>query len=210
LSREESEDETLTDAVESLKRRYFILLVFITFLVLLTFALSNLAISSESGANKLESNWLINSGQSAFAVSLLAITYFIFDVVSPKRIEQASRTLQNEVDPTHAAEGRGSLEDFLRNYNQIEMLLGDSGASYSISNFPSYPTKPLRRPSNTRLAEILMRNQRIPESLFSELRNLITLRNSIIHGAEPVVSREAVAASQRALAALRSALGHES
>lgn len=210
LSREENEDETLTEAVESLKRRYFILLIFITTLVLVTFALSNLAISSESSTGKLVNNSLINAGQSAFATSLLAIAYFIFDVVSPRRIEQASRSLQDEVDPTHAAMGRGSLEEFLRNYNQIEMLLNDSALSYSITSLSQYPEKAPRRPSNARLAEILLRNERISEPLFAELKSLITLRNSIIHGADPVVSQDAVAASQRVLTGLRASLGYES
>ena len=47
LSREEFEDETLADAVENLKARYFVLLVFITVLVTLALLLANLAISYE-------------------------------------------------------------------------------------------------------------------------------------------------------------------
>ena len=208
LSREESEDETLSEAVESLKARYFTLLVFITLLVLLTFALSNLAISSESGARPLLNVLLINSGQSIFATSVLAIAYFIFDVISPRRIEVASKALQDKVDPTHGAPTKGSLEDFLRNYNQIEMLLSDYGYSSNITNSP-YSSKPLRRTSNARLAEILARNERITKVLYLRLRDLITLRNSIIHGAEPVVSDEFVVESSNVLNELRTALSNE-
>lgn len=205
LSREEFEDETLADAVESLKGRYFTMLVFITGLVLLTFALSSLVMAKESGEHSLVTTLLMNSGQSAFGTSLLAISYFIFDVTSPKRIEVASRALQKKVDPTKGAPAKGNLEDFLRNYNQIEKLLSDYESSSSITS-SLYSSRPVRRTSNVRLAEILMRNERISQLLFSKLRDLITLRNSIIHGADPVVSSDIVAASQRVLEELGEAL----
>ncbi|WP_428321717.1 hypothetical protein [Achromobacter mucicolens] len=205
LSREELQDETLADAIESLKRRYFTLLVFITALVLVTFALSNLAMSSESGARPLLNTLLINSGQSIFFTSLLAIAYFVFDVISPQRIEVASKALQDKVDPTHRAQSKGSLEEFLRNYNQIEALLSDYGLSSNLTVSP-YPSKNFRQPSNARLAEILMRNGHISKALFDKLKDLITLRNSIIHGADPVVSTEIVGTSLSVLGQLRTAL----
>lgn len=49
LSREEFEDQTLSEPVEALKARYFIFLVFITILVLITILLCNLAIANEAG-----------------------------------------------------------------------------------------------------------------------------------------------------------------
>ena len=207
LSREEAEDETLSEAVESLKARYFAFLAFITLLVLLTFAMSNLAMSSESGVRPILNVLLINSGQSVFATSLLAIAYFIFDVTSPRRIEVASKALQDKVDPTHGFPTKGSLEEFLRNYNQIEMLLYEYGYSSNIIS-SSYSSKPSRRASNARLAEILARNERITKSLYLRLRDLITLRNSIIHGAEPVVSGDLVAESSNVLRELRTALSN--
>ena len=205
LNREEQEDETLVDATESLKRRYFTLLIFITLLVLLTLALSNLAISSESSAHRSVNTLLINCGQSAFATSLLAIAYFVFDVISPNRIAVASRALQDAVDPTHGNDIKGSLEEFVRNYNQIEGLLFNYGYSSDLTTSP-YTSKTFRRTSNVRLAEILLRNGRIDKALFARIRELITLRNSIIHGADPVVSAEIVAITGHVLEELRSAL----
>jgi len=208
LSREELEDETLADVIDSLKHRYYSLLVFITALVLATFAISNLAISSESNGRNFLNAVLINSGQSLFAVSLVAIAYFIFDIASPGRIEAASRALQDIVDPTHTAPAKGSLEDFLRNYNQIETLLSDYGLSASLTS-ASYSGKLSRRPSNARLAEILARNERIPKELYMRVRDLITLRNSIIHGADPVVSQDLVETSREVLNELGTALKNE-
>lgn len=209
LSREESEDDTLADAVENLKARYFVLLVFITALVTAALLLANLAISYEGTGEARLNMLIINSGQAAFITSLFAIAYFIFDVISPKRIERASQILQSTVDPTLAAQTRGSLEEFLRNYNKIEILLEKVGQPYeecaSNSNIKRYP----RRMPNSRLAEILLRNERIDKQLFTGLRELITLRNSIIHGAEPMVSQAMVDASVYVLKELQRALGED-
>lgn len=204
LSREESEDETLAEPVESLKARYFVLLVFITILVCFTLILANLAISYEGAGRNWITSLIINAGQSAFFTSLFAVTYFIFDVVAPKRIEQESKSLQSEVDPAVVGAAKGSLEEFLRNYNEIEAVLATAGENYSDKAVArsSY----VRRISNTRLAEILFRNERIDKLLFAQLRELITLRNSIIHGADPVVSQAIVNTSADVLYRLKAAL----
>jgi len=206
LSREESEDDTLEDAVERLKARYFQLLLFITSLVFATLLLCNLVISSEESDPRSLTTVLLNTGQAAFVTSLLAIAYFIFDVVSPKRIEKISKTLQTKIDPGHALPAKGNLEDFLRNYNQIEALLAQYGSVYQ----PSRPSlnfdKRAARLSNARLAGVLARNERISPLLYEEVRSLITLRNSIIHGADPGVSIELVEKSTRILKQLNAEL----
>jgi uncharacterized protein YutE (UPF0331/DUF86 family) len=205
LSREEFEDETLADAVESLKQRYFSLLLFITALVMVTILSANLVIANEASGNVRTNTFLINVCQSAFASSLAAIAYFIFDVISPQRIELASKTLQEKVDPLHATREKGSLEEFLRNYNQIEMVLLDAASETYPAMLVEHTSseKIRKRTSNARLAEILFRNERIDRSLFEKLKVLITLRNSIIHGADPVVSNEIVKTSFAVLAELR-------
>ena len=206
LSREEFEDETLTDAVEALKKRYFTLLMFITGLVLLSILLANLAITYEAAGAIHQNTVLINVGQSAFITSLVAVAYFIFDVISPQRIEIASRALQDKVDPQPTEQKKGSLEEFLKNYNQIELLLTEFGRPYQEVSAISYEQKYPRRFSNARLAEILLRSERIDHGLFRRIRELITLRNSIIHGAEPVVSNELVQTSATVRRELEEAL----
>ncbi|CAB3651876.1 hypothetical protein LMG24238_01190 [Paraburkholderia sediminicola] len=209
LSREELEDDTLSDAVEGLKRRYFSLLIFITVLVMLTVLLANLAISYEWAGRGEQSTIIINTAQSAFVASLFSIAYFIFDVASPKRIESISKNLQNKLDPGHGQEKKGSLESFLRNYNEIESLLIINGQRYENAIAASYQAKAPRRISNSRLAEMLFRQKRISQPLFGKLRELITLRNSIIHGADPVVSQEIVQNSGDVLQELKLVLEGE-
>lgn len=206
LSREEFEDATLADAIENLKARYFSLLVFITILVSLTLLLANLEISYEGSGGARLNTLIINAGNSAFLTSLIAIAYFIFDVISPKRIEQASKTLQSKVDPSIVGQINGSLEEFLKNYNKIEMLLENAGKAYQDISPNAYEKRYPRRLSNSRLAEILLRSEQIDMPLFHKLRELITLRNSIIHGAEPVVSQAIVEASSDVLQKMRAAV----
>jgi hypothetical protein len=206
LSREQSEDETLADAVESLKARYFALLMFITALVTLALLLANLAISHEGSGEPRLNTLILNAGQSAFVTSLFAVAYFVFDVISPHRIEVASRSLQSKADPDLATQTKGSLEEFLKNYNQIEALLEQVGQSYEADIAAGYPKRYPRRLSNARLAEVLLRGEKISQPLFHQLRELITLRNSIIHGAEPLVSQAVVLSSADVLQKLRSVL----
>lgn len=206
LSREEFEDDTLSDAVESLKRRYFTLLVFITAFVVLTLLLSNLAISHEGYGRRNLSTLMINVAQSAFVTSLLAIGYFIFDVISPQRVASASHALQHKLDPEHKDRAKGSLEEFVGNYNMIEALLTEAGKAFQDPINSPRRGKFSRHLSNSKLAEILYRGERIDQSLYGKLRDLISLRNSIIHGAEPVVSQEKVQASSQVLDELKLAL----
>ena len=175
LTREANEDETLEEPIDELKSRYFKLLVFITGLVALTLLLANLAISHETSPQSGLTTILINTGQSAFAVAFTAIALFVFDVIAPQRIERASQNLQNELDPSRGREARGSLEEFLRNYNQVEGLLAEAGEPYQSFATASAQRLP-RRMSNTRLADILFRSERISRSLHERLRELITLR----------------------------------
>lgn len=210
LSREESEDETLEEAVEALKARYFHFLIFITVIVSLTVILANMAIALESSNRSHLNALVINAGQSSFLVSLAAIAYFIFDVVAPRRIERASMDLQNKIDPFSKNQAKGSLEDFLKSYNQIEKLLSETGRTL-LKDDPNDSTPHFRRHfSNARLAELLLRREVIDKPLFEKVRELIALRNSIIHGAELVVSKAIVDATDKALRDLKAAIenGH--
>lgn len=204
LSREESEDDTLTEAAESLKNRYFKILMFITILSIFTLLMSNLVISSEGEKNVLTAI-MMNIGQSSFVVNLLAIAYFIFDVISPKRIEKESKSIQQKVDPLPVNNVIGSFEVFLSNYNKLENILQKYGQAYQ-SEFENNQGIIRRRMPNVRLAEVILSEKKIDDQLFEEIKKLITLRNSIIHGAYPIVSEHMVLTSKDILQKLAKAL----
>ncbi len=207
LSRDELEDETLRDAVDSLKTRYFALLLFITALTVLSLLLANLTIAYENSANRPLKAFILNAGQAAFVTSLLAVAYFVFDVISPKRIERASKSLQSGLDPDVERKRAGSLEEFLDNYRQIEALLDDAGKRYQGVGQALGERLSRRRIPNARVVEILLRSARVDRNLHRKLRDLISLRNAILHGAEPIVSEEMVRSSAEVLKQLRVELG---
>lgn len=192
LNREQAEDETKEASTRELKNRYYSFLIFITIFVGITIGLSNAAISTESIGPGALNAILINTGQSAFAFSLLAISLFIFEVIDPKALERASGRIKENLDPTLESEEKGSLEDFIRHFNSIEGILEKYGEAYQYGTTISLQPRPQRRLSNGRLAEILLRNEKINKELFDKLRELISLRNSIVHGADPVVSKHIV------------------
>lgn len=206
LIREESEDDSLTDAVETLTERYFKLLVFITLFSVFTLLISNFVISIESSKDSNIRTFFINVGQTSFVINLLVITYFIFDVIAPKRIERASKSLQETLDPVGSTEEKGSLEYFLTNFNQIEYILQKYGQAFQFERSTFQP-KSKRRISNVKLAQIILQAERIDNALFEEIKRLITLRNSIVHGEEPIVSLKMVSASRNILVKLSTALG---
>ncbi|PQK76353.1 hypothetical protein [Pantoea ananatis] len=206
LSREEFDDDSLTEAVESLKERYFKLLLFVTLLSIFSLFICNFIISIEGQKNSIFKTILINVAQSSFIVSLLTIAYFIFDVIAPKRIEKASLKLQQTFDPIGRNVEQGSLEEFLRNFNQIEYILQKYGQAFQ-SNSYNYSPKSQRRISNIKLAQIILQAEKIDSKLYDEIKRLITLRNSIVHGAEPIVSSNMVSTSREILISLSEALG---
>lgn len=205
LSREEFEDETLIQAVENLKERYFRILLFVTTLSIVTLIMANLTISSKIEGGESLTTILMNITQSSFVLNLLVIAYFIFDVIAPKRIELASKKIQRLVDPVVPGGLIGSLEEFLMNYNNLESILQKYGEAYQ-SEFEGASGR-RRRLSNVKLAEFILRAEKIDYELFKKIKNLITLRNSIIHGADPKVSASMVNTSKSVLTELAQALG---
>lgn len=110
LSREEFEDETLIEAVENLKYRYFTMLLFVTAISIFTIIMANITLSSKIWLKDPSTTILMNVTQSSFVVNLLVIAYFVFDVISPKRIEKASKKIRQLVDPMLPYTSSGSLE----------------------------------------------------------------------------------------------------
>lgn len=192
LNREASTDETLVQTIDVLRDRYYWHLIFISFLVIASLFLSNAIISYESSKDDYTSIILINGGQTVYAVTLISIVIFICDVIYPNSVEQASKSIQADIDKSLKDDSeQGSLERFVQNYNEIEALIQKVSSKYF-----DYRKSRRLRISNMRLAELLFKNDQISELLFGQLSNLIRLRNAIIHGAEPRVSQNMVAESE--------------
>ncbi|WP_323596234.1 hypothetical protein [Aliarcobacter butzleri] len=197
LSREEIEDDTLSQVIQKLKKRYFVLLLYITFLSIFSLFMSNIVISLEKGTPKLLNTILMNVTQSSFIISLITISYFIFDITSPDKIKKESEIIQKDVDPISEKDEEGNLESFLRNFNQLESIIQKYGQFYQSEINSNSINR--RRISNVRLIEFILKAEKIDYDLFYEIKNLISLRNSIVHGAQPKVSKRIVDESERVL-----------
>lgn len=210
LQREARSDESLAASISKLEKRYLIQLIVITGLVAVTILLINLVIAQQQSEVRWVSVILMNAAQTGFAVSFSAIALFVLDVVRPFRVEKASRDIQNEIDPGHSQEDKkGSLEDFIKNYNEIEAILKQNSKEvvpFTVSDERYGKRK--RFVSNVRLAELLWRRELIDERLMSKLKDLISLRNAIVHGADPAVSQDIVEKSFEVLEDLKLALGY--
>jgi len=206
LNREQIEDDTREASTRELKNRYYRFLVFITILVCTAIGIGNSIISTESIGPGLLNSILINAGQTAFAFSLIAIVIFIFEVIDPKALERASDRIKENLDPSMDADEQGSLGDFIRNFNEVERILVDHGQAYEYSAVISPQARARKRLPNWRLAEVLFKNNKISEEIFAKIRELITIRNSIVHGANPVVSHRIVKESEDVLRMIKDRL----
>lgn len=211
LGREARADATRTEPIAKLEHRYFQQLAVITALVMFTMLFTSLVFAYENSSNTLLLTILLNLAQSFFAVSFITIAFFVVDIVEPDGLESASIALQNEIDPKNqAGERNGKLEDFVKNYNQIEGLLASSTNFETMVMAVAEPFKNNKRTSNSRLARLLLQSERITTELYNKLIELISLRNAIIHGADPKVSHHMVVQSSEVLKDLQDSLGEPS
>lgn len=204
LSRTANDDETLDNAVSQLKRDYYRFFIFITVLVTLSLFFTNLVISTEDSSFSRLSVFLINAGQTSYAMSLLSIVVFVFDLMNPNLIEKTSEKLRKQYDPPASEDSHGDFGEFLKNYNQIERRLR-TGYSVYAPRETSLKSRPMRHISNVRLADLLLRTERIGAPLHDRIVNLITLRNAAVHSDQSLVSDNAVRESSGVLKELEQA-----
>ena len=207
LNREARADATRAEPVAKLERRYFQQLALITGLVMFTMLFTSLVFAYQNSSNTLLITILLNLAQSLFAVSFITISFFVVDIVEPDGLQSASLALQNEIDPKdQAGERNGNLEEFIRNYNQIEGLLASASDIESIAMSVPEPGGYNKRVPNSRRATFLFQSKKISLDLLNKLKGLISLRNAIIHGADPKVSQHMVDQSLEVLVELQNSL----
>jgi hypothetical protein len=132
---------------------------------------------------------------------------FVIKILNPKSLELASNRL-HDITAGEQPKDKGSLEEFLINYNQIEYILDKYGSVYL------YPKENLefelpnrKRIAKTKLTYILYQEEKINKSLQNDLIELITFRNSLIHGTKLFVSAKDVEKSGEILNELKKSLG---
>lgn len=205
LDRQKKEDESLAEQIDELKARYFYLATFITAVSALAIFTSLLTISVGTPHRANENVIAINASQSVVVAAVLSIAYFILDIFRPGRIERISDGIRKDLDRESTSD-KGSLEEFLRSFNQIEQLLDAYQNDYLQNRQQARYRTSIARIPKPKIVEFIFRSELIDGDIRTRLVDLIRLRNSLIHGTELYVSKHTVTEAATLLEVLRTAL----
>lgn len=100
----------------------------------------------------------------------------------------------------------GSLEEFLKSFNQIDYLLEKYGTTLLHSDVSDYESAKRKRVAKTKLVYILFNERKIDEDLKNNFIELISLRNSLVHRTDLYVSVRDVQLSEELLNRLKNSL----
>jgi uncharacterized membrane protein len=206
LDRKVDRDETLEEVVSLLKNEYFGSIIGISLTTLISISLCFLVIISEKITNATLINYVINISVAAILAELISVILFVIKILNPKSLEIASNKLRN-ITAKEVTNDQGSLEDFLKNFNEIDSIL----IKYGTANlFPSeiLNSESARRKGipKSKLVHILYQEEKIDLALKNNLINLISFRNSLIHGTNLFVSSQDVEQSEQNLINLKQSL----
>lgn len=206
LDRKADKDDTFEEIVLLLKKDYFSSIVKISLLTFLSITLCFLVITAETHSFRRIVDILINLSISTIILELTSILSFVIKILNPNSLELASNKLR-ETTTKNDSDSKGSLENFLKNYNQIEYILEKYGTALSDSELQDYESVKRKRISKSKLVNILYTEEKIDLTLKNNLIDLISFRNSIIHGTDLFVSKEDVELSKTILNQLKDILG---
>jgi hypothetical protein len=205
LDRKADKDESFEEIVMLLKTDYFSSIVNISIVTFISIVLCFLVTASEAGNSRETSNLLINISVPTIITELILIISFVIKILNPNSLEIASNRLRG-ITTKDESDNKGSLEDFLKNYNQIEYILEKYGTAFSTTEFQDYDSIRRKGIAKSKLVNILYKEQKIDSSLRGNLLELISFRNSLIHGTDLFVSQEDVLLSQQILNQLKDIL----
>ncbi|MBK8853219.1 MAG: hypothetical protein IPN10_03710 [Saprospiraceae bacterium] len=202
LDRKADKDESFEEIVLLLKTEYFGSIVNISIVTFSSIILCFLTTVGETNDSKLIVGLIINVAVPTIVTNLILIISFVIKILNPNSLELASNKLR-ELTSRNEFDNKGSLEDFLKNYNQIEYILEKYGTAFSNNEFQDYETIRSKRIAKSKLVNILYTEEKIDITLKNNLIELISFRNSIIHGSDLFVSRADVELSERILNQLK-------
>ncbi|WP_156101292.1 hypothetical protein [Flavobacterium gilvum] len=197
LDRKAEKDETFEEIIQLLRANYFESIVNISTITILSILLCFLVILIETSNHFILINVLINISTATIITELILIVSFVIKILNPKSFEIASEELRKLTTKNKTNE-KGSLENFLKNYNQIEQILDqyNTGLNY-------YGNIRRKKITQTKLANILYDEDKINLSLRNNLIELISFRNNLIHGTNLFVSKDDEELSEQTLNSLK-------
>lgn len=206
LDRKADKDETLEEVVLLLKSEYFGSIIGISITTIVSIVFCFLVIVAETNQFSMFVSLLINISVSTIMTALFIIISFVITILNPNSIEIASNKLRENTTKDKGNES-GSLEEFLKNFNQIDYILEKYGTTLLFTNVNDYESARRKRVAKTKLAYILFNEGKIDLDLKNNLIELISLRNSLVHGTDLFVSTRDVQLSEELLSRLKNTLG---
>lgn len=206
LDRKADKDDSLEEIISLLKTEYFGSIIGISLTTLLSISLCFLVIVDETHTNRNLLGYLINLSVATILTELIIVVKFVITILNPNSIELASNKLRDLTAKDKNNES-GSLEDFLKYYNQIEYILDKYGSSFLYPNLTDYESVKRKRIAKSKLVYILFQEEKIDSDLKNKLIELISYRNGLIHGTNLSVSTRDVEMSEEILNKLKGSLG---
>ena len=162
LDRKADKDETLEEVILLLKSEYFGSIIGISITTIFSITLCFLVIVY----------FLINISVSTILTTLIIIISFVIRILNPNSIEIASNKLR-ESSTTDKANESGSLEEFLKNFNQIDYILEKYGTTILYTDVKDYESARRKRVPKTKLVYILYNEGKIDNDLKNNLIQII-------------------------------------
>lgn len=206
LDRKADKDDSLEEIISLLKTEYFGSIIGISLTTLLSISLCFLVIVDETHTNRNLLGYLINLSVATILTELIIVVKFVITILNPNSIELASNKLR-DLSAKDKNNESGSLEDFLKHYNQIEYILDKYGSSFLYPNLTDYESVKRKRIAKSKLVYILFQEEKIDNDLKNKLIELISFRNGLIHGTNLFVSTRDVEMSEEILTKLKESLG---
>ncbi len=205
LDRKAEKDETYEEIISLLKTEYFYSIISITITAFISILMCFLVIADENNQSLTFLNYLINVTIITIVITLLIIFLFVIKILNPNSLEIASDKLK-EITSRDKKNDKGSLETFLQTYNTIEYILDKYGTDLMFNNIDSIQIARSKRVAKTKLADVLYKGEKIDYELRNSLIELITFRNSLIHGSDLTLSIRDVEIAQEILNNLKASL----
>jgi hypothetical protein len=168
LQRQLEQDDTKVGIIEELTKKNFHFILFLSLYGFLGLIFSFISIT-------INNDIIINISMSIIVTEIIAIFYFVIDIVNPNNIKNTSnRILRNKENKLNDNDKpRISMEKFMKEFNLLEMILRNylkEKENYE-KNIPLY-----------KIANYLLIDEIINYDLKNKLLDIIKYRNALVHG----------------------------
>ncbi|MGN7764235.1 hypothetical protein [Paenibacillus sp. 22594] len=190
LEKEVLADDSLYDAVETLKKGYYRAIIKMGVVCVCAVALCMLNIAWNSFLQTYEEMhiFLLNQTVLFILIEILYIVDFVIKVADPNKILKLSNARKSEIEDND--EVAGDLSEFLKYYNNMQDLI-ISTADYLINkptlqftqkNYKEY------KPQILQSLNILQSKDILNKSLINRINEIRKYRNYTVHSSEPTVT----------------------